>query len=84
MPYYYQATNWGKGFITHEDNELAHVAGYPDDIWVTENTTWATRVSAIEKTQAEAQAAVDAVVAQAQADWTAESGMPYPQPIVLP
>jgi hypothetical protein len=84
MPYYYQATNWGKGFITHADNESAHIAGYPADIWVTENTAWAARVSATEKTQAEAQALVDAVVAQAQANWTAESGQSYPQPIVLP
>jgi hypothetical protein len=82
--YYYQVTNWGKGFITHEDNELAHVSGYPGDVWVTENTTWAARVSATELTQAEAQAIVDAIITQAQADWTAESGQPYPQPIILP
>lgn len=84
MPYYYQATNWGKGFITHADNELSHVAGYPADIWVTENTDWAARVGATEKTQAEAQALVDAVIIQAQADWTVESGQPYPELIILP
>lgn len=59
---YYQVENWGHGFITHEDNELAHVAGYPGDIWVTENTAWATRVNAVEKTKEEAQAIVDAAV----------------------
>jgi len=59
---YYHATNTGKGFITHTDNELAHVAGYPGDVWVTENTTWATRVGATSKTQAEAQALVDAAI----------------------
>jgi len=60
--HYYQATNTGVGFITHEDNESAHVSGYPADIWVTENTTWATRVGAVEKTKEEAQALVDASI----------------------
>jgi hypothetical protein len=60
---YYQATNTGKGFITHLDNELAHVAGYPGDVWVTENSTWAARVGAISKTKVEAQALVDAAIA---------------------
>ena len=59
---YYHAVNTGKGFITHTDNESAHVAGYPGDVWVTENTTWATRVSATEKTKVEAQALVDASI----------------------
>ena len=59
---YYQAENYGKGFITHEDNELAHIAGYPGNIWVTTNTVWATRVGAVEKTKAEAQAIVDTAV----------------------
>lgn len=56
---YYHATNTGKGFITHEENESAHIAGYPGDIWITENTAWATRVGATEKTKEEAQALVD-------------------------
>ena len=56
---YYQVENTGLGFITHEDNETAHVAGYPANIWVTDNTAWATRVGAIEKTKEEAQALVD-------------------------
>ena len=38
---YFQATNTGKGFITHADNEAAHVAGFPGNVWVTENTAWA-------------------------------------------
>ena len=59
---YYHATNTGKGFITHADNESAHIAGYPGDVWVTENSTWATRVSATSKTQAEAQTLVDAAI----------------------
>jgi hypothetical protein len=61
--YYYQATNTGVGFITHEDNETAHISGYPANIWVTENTSWAARVGAVEKTKAEAQTLVDAAIA---------------------
>ena len=60
---YYQAENTGFGFITHEDNETSHVAGFPANIWVTENSTWATRVGAVEKSKEEAQALVDAFIA---------------------
>lgn len=60
---YFQATNTGKGFITHPENEAAHVAGYPGEIWVTENTTWASRVGAVSKTKVEAQALVDSAIA---------------------
>jgi len=62
MGYYHVEHTGIKGFITHEDNEAAHVAGYPGDVWVTENTTWATRVGATEKTKSEAQALVDAAI----------------------
>ena len=58
MPKYYEKENTGKGFITHTDNELSHVAGYPGNIWVTENTAWAVRVGAVEKTKIEAQTIV--------------------------
>ena len=60
---YYQVENTGLGFITHEDNEAAHIAGFPADIWVTENIAWATRVGAVEITKEEAQALVDASIA---------------------
>jgi hypothetical protein len=59
---YYQAQNYGKGFITHEDNEFKHVAGYPGDIYVTENDVWAQRVGATELTKEQAQQIVDQVV----------------------
>jgi hypothetical protein len=65
---YYHTTNTGKGFITHAENESAHIAGHPGEIWTTENTTWASRVGATEKTQVEAQTLVD----------TALSGSVYP------
>lgn len=60
---YFHAVNTGKGFITHAENESAHIAGHPGDVWVTENTTWATRVGATSKTKEEAQALVDADLA---------------------
>jgi hypothetical protein len=66
---YYVAVNTGKGFITHEENESAHIAGYPGNVWVTENTTWATRVEAASKTKPEAQALVNAAI----------SGSVYPE-----
>jgi hypothetical protein len=59
---YYHAMNTGENFITYEDNELAYIKGYPGDIWVTENSAWATRVGATEKTKEEAQALIDASV----------------------
>jgi len=34
---YYVATNTGKGFITHEENEANHIAGYPADVYVYNN-----------------------------------------------
>jgi hypothetical protein len=60
---YYQVESAGVGFITHEDNESAHIAGFPANIWVTENTAWAARVGAVEKTKEEAQALIDAELA---------------------
>jgi hypothetical protein len=84
MPYYHIVSPGTKGFVTHQDNELAHVSNYPGDVWVTENTTWAARVGATEKTKEEAQALVDAVINEAIANWDSESGQPEPQPIVLP
>mgnify|MGYP001467061182 CR=1 FL=1 len=62
MPYYYVQHTGKKGFVTHADNESAHVANYPGDVWVTENSAWASRVGAVEKTKAEAQALVDASI----------------------
>jgi len=62
---YFVAENTGKGFITHEDNQLSHIAGYPGNVWVTGdiNVAWAEHVGAVEKTKEEAQALVDAAIA---------------------
>lgn len=82
---YYQIVNPGiKGWITHEDNELAHISEYPGNIFVTENTAWATRVGATEKTYEEAQAICNAVIDEIKSQWIPESGTPEPQYIILP
>ena len=62
MPKYYEKENTGKGFITHADNELSHVAGYPGNIWVTENTAWAARHSLAEMTKMTAQTIVNTAI----------------------
>ena len=62
MPKYYNAENTGKGFITHEDNELAHVSGYPGNVWVTENTAWAARHYLVEMTKLNAQTLVNTAI----------------------
>ena len=62
MPKYYEKENTGKGFITHADNELSHVAGYPGNIWVTENTAWAARHGLVEMTKMTAQTIVNTAI----------------------
>ena len=68
MPKYYNAENTGKGFITHEDNELSHISSYPGNVWVTENTAWAVRVGAVEKTKIEAQTLVNSAISGSLVD----------------
>ena len=59
---YYNAENTGKGFITHEDNELEHISGYPGNVWVTENTAWAARHYLVEMTKLNAQTLVNTAI----------------------
>ena len=75
---YCTATNTGKGFITHEEQENANplnAKGFPGDVWgVEDNATgqaWQSKVGGVVKTKAEAQAIVDAEVQAAQADYDA-------------
>ena len=68
MPKYYQAENTGKGFITHEDNELSHISGYPGNVWVTENTAWAARHSLVEMTKITAQTIVNTAISGSLVD----------------
>ena len=62
MPKYYQTENTGRGFITHEDQELAHISGYPGNVWVTENTAWAVKHSLVEMTKITAQTLVNTAI----------------------
>lgn len=56
---YYRANNYGKGFITHEDNNLSQIKHLCEDIYSTENNPqWAIRVAAVEITEQEALACV--------------------------
>jgi len=80
MKKYYQVENYGHGFITHEENETAHIAGFPGNIWVTENVSWPQRVNAVEKTKEEAQVIVDAAVASSYTPPNSTT----PPPIILP
>jgi photosystem II stability/assembly factor-like uncharacterized protein len=61
---YYVATNTGKGFITHEDQEIAHISGHPANVWVTDeaNSSWASRVDATEKTKVDAEDIINATL----------------------
>lgn len=83
---YFQIEDPGvKDWITHADNEYSHISGYPGNIWVTElNQAWADRVGAISLTYQQAQDIVDSIILEAQTNWTIESGLPYPQSIILP
>ena len=81
MKKYYQIENYGHGFITHEENEQAHIAGYPGNIWVTENTTWPQRVGAVEKTKEEAQLIVDNAVSSSYVPQIEQNNPPT---IILP
>jgi hypothetical protein len=57
---YVQATNTGKGFITHADRALGYISGHGGDIYaVADNMpAWITRVNGVEKTLEEAQAII--------------------------
>ena len=73
MPKYYEVENTGKGFITHADNELSHISGYPGNVWVTENTAWAARHNLVEMTKINAQTAVNIAISGSLID---ENGLP--------
>ena len=73
MPKYYNAENYGKGFITHEDNELAHISGYPGNVWVTENTAWAARHGLAEMSKLAAQTNVNEAISGSLVD---SNGLP--------
>ena len=73
---YCVAENWGKGFITHDDSSKFQISGFPGNLWQipanNQNANlWVNKVAGVWKTKEEAQAIVDAIITQAQADWDA-------------
>jgi hypothetical protein len=74
---YCTATNFGKGFFTHEDRNDFYLSGHAGDVWVVGNNaagvSWINRVNGTGKTAAEAQTIVDGKVEEAQVAYDAES-----------
>ena len=74
---YCVAPNTGIGFITHQDRSDFNISGHPGDVWAVDNTaagiSWINRIEGTAKLKAEAQAIVDAKIAEAQAAWDASS-----------
>jgi hypothetical protein len=73
---YCVAENWGKGFITHDDSSKFQISGFPGNLWQIpadnqDANLWVNKVAGVWKTKEEAQAIVDAIITQAQADWDA-------------
>ena len=73
---YCVATNWGKGFITANDSRNFQPASFPGDVWRVaahnqDANRWIAGVAGTRKTLSEAQAIVDAIITQRQADWDA-------------
>jgi hypothetical protein len=74
---YCTATNWGKGFYTHQDRNDFYLSGHAGDVWVVGNNaagiSWINRVTGTAKTKAEAQAIVDGKIDEAIVAWEARS-----------
>ena len=74
---YCTATNFGKGFFTHEDRNDFYLSGHPGDVWVVGNNaagvSWINRVTGTAKTKADAQAIVDGKIDEAIVAWNALS-----------
>ena len=66
---YCTATNFGKGFFTHEDRNDFYLSGHAGDVWVVGNNaagvSWINRVSGTAKVKVEAQAIVDGKIDEA-------------------
>lgn len=75
---YIVAENWGKGFITHQDNVSFSPSGFPANVWQVpannrDANLWIAKVLGTVKTRVEAQALVDAEITAAQAAYDALS-----------
>ena len=85
---YCTATNWGKGFFTHEERKQFYLRGHVGDVWVVGDNhhgdEWISKVDGALKTKDEAQAIVTAEIEAAQAAYDAESDehkAQYPRPV---
>ena len=74
---YCTATNWGKGFFTHEERRQMYLRGHPGEVWVVSDhhhgDEWIGKVDGAIKTKVEAQAIVDGEIEAAQAAYDALS-----------
>ena len=72
---YCTATNWGKGFFTHEERRQFFLAGHPGEVWVVGDNyfgdQWISKVHGAIKSKEEAQAIVTGKIEEAQAAWDA-------------
>ena len=75
---YCTATNWGKGFFTHEERKQFYLRGHAGDVWVVGDNhhgdQWISKVDGAIKTKEAAQAAYDAESDEHKAQ--------YPRPVV--
>jgi len=90
---YCTATNWGKGFFTHDDRNNFYLSGHAGDVWVvgdnSKGSAWINRVSGTAKVKADAQAIVDGKIEEAQVAWDAspdyeKSSHERPEKYILP
>ena len=75
---YCVAENWGKGFIDHDESQRITFVSYPGNVWQVpaynkHGNLWIAKVAGSVKTRDEAQAIVDAEVANAQNAWDADN-----------
>ena len=71
---YCVATNWGKGFITHEDSRKLSPSSFPGNLWKVpannqDANRWIAGVAGVRKTLSEAQTIVDAEITTLQTNW---------------
>ena len=74
---YCTASNWGKGFVTHEDRNNFYLSGHAGDVWVVGNNaagvSWINRVTGTAKVKADAQSIVDGKIEAAPVAYDALS-----------
>ena len=74
---YCTATNWGKGFFTHEERKQFYLRSHPGEVWVVGDNhhgdEWIAKVDGAIKTKEEAQAIVTAEIEASQAAYDAMS-----------